>query len=119
MLYRILLDITVFVHASFVIFAVLGALLVYRWRRLVWLHIPAVAWAAMIEFGGWICPLTPLEDLLRELTTTGYGYIEVYIMPILYPMRLTRTIQFFLGAGVLVVNLVLYWRIITRLSSRE
>ena len=119
MVYGILLDVVVVIHAAFVLFAVLGALIVYRKRRMIWLHIPAVVWAAMIEFAGWICPLTPLEDRLRGNTVMGYGYLERYIMPILYPESLTRPIQFVLGAGVLAINVILYWIIITRsLSSR-
>ena len=96
------------------IFVVLGGLLVLRWRWVMWLHLPAAVWGALIEFAGWICPLTPLEKWLRrEGGLGGYqgGFVEHYILPLLYPSALTRTVQLVLGAGVIVVNLLIYWRV--------
>jgi hypothetical protein len=90
---------------------VAGGLLVLKWLRLVWLHIPAVCWAIWIEYSGSICPLTPLEQSLRqhagEVSYSG-GFIAHYLTPILYPDGLTREMQWWIAAFVLVLNLVVY-----------
>jgi hypothetical protein len=94
-----------------VVFVVLGGLLVLRWPRVAYLHIPAALWGAAIEFAGWICPLTPLENWLRRRAGgTGYSgdFIEHYILPVLYPSALTREIQLVLGFLVIALNLVIY-----------
>ena len=101
----------VLLHLAFVVFAVLGGLLVYRWPRAAWLHLPAVAWGAMIEFNNWICPLTPLEQRLRLAAGEGGysgGFVEHYLLPLLYPQGLTAAIQFALGVFVLAVNAMIY-----------
>ena len=109
--YRLLADLLVLVHLVFVLFVVLGGLLVLRWPRLAWLHLPAAAWGAFIEAVGWICPLTPLENLLRQHAgEAGYagGFIEHYIITLLYPPGLTRNLQFVLTAIVVAINLAVY-----------
>lgn len=121
MIYRFLADIVVVIHLAFVLFAVVGGLLVLRWTWLAWAHLPAVAWAALIEFVGWVCPLTPLErSLRRRAGGVGYegGFIEHYILPILYPSDLTRGLQIVLGVFVLVVNVLIYAWIARRLRTR-
>ncbi|MGF1546668.1 MAG: DUF2784 domain-containing protein [Thiotrichales bacterium] len=117
MLYRLLADGVLVLHLAFIVFAVLGALAVLRWPRLIWLHLPAVAWGAWIEFSGGICPLTPLENHFRNLAgLAGYdgGFIEHYLLPLIYPHELTRAMQWLFGAIVLTVNAALYgvwwWR---------
>jgi len=116
MLYAVLADIVVLVHAAFVLFVVCGGLLVLRWRRAAWLHLPAAAWGALVEAAGWICPLTPLENRLRLLAgqeTYATDFIDHYLMPVLYPAALTREGQMVLGLAVLVVNGAVYawvWR---------
>ena len=111
MAWRVLADAVVLFHLLFVAFAVAGGLLVF-WRRwALWLHLPALAWAAFVEFTGRICPLTPLENRLRALGgEAGYegGFIEHYLLPVLYPADLTRELQWTLGAGLLAFNLVVY-----------
>jgi hypothetical protein len=85
---RIAADLVVLAHLGFILFVILGGLLVLRWPRMAWIHLPAVIWGALIEFAGWICPLTPLENWLREASgTAGYqgGFIEHYLVPIVYP----------------------------------
>ena len=117
MLYLVLADVVVAIHFAFVLFVVLGGLLVFRWRRLAWLHVPAALWGALIEATGWICPLTPLENRLRVMGGgTGYrtGFIEHYILPILYPEELTRSSQILLGICVVVLNLGIYTWILFR-----
>lgn len=108
---RVAADFIVACHVAFVGFVMLGGFLTLRWRWLIWLHVPAVAWAAAVELGGWLCPLTPLENYLRlHSGVTAYrgDFIEHYIVPLLYPARLTRASQVLLGTLVLVVNGVLY-----------
>ena len=95
----------------FVLFVVLGGLVVLRWPRLAYLHLPAATWGVLIEFAGWICPLTPLEQSLRlKAGEQGYSgsFIEHYVLPLLYPSALTRTIQVALGIIVIAVNLGIY-----------
>ena len=119
--YRVLADLVVVAHAAFVLFVVAGGFLVLRWPRLAWLHLPAAAWGALIEFAGWICPLTPLENRLRRLGgEAGYagGFVEEYLLAVLYPSGLTRTHQLVLGALVLGVNLAVYGWVLWRRSRR-
>src|SRR5688572_15254516 len=111
MFYRLAADAVLLVHMAFVLFVVFGAALVLRWPRVMWLHLPAVVWGMMIEFGGWLCPLTPLENSLRRLGgEAGYagGFIEHYITAALYPEGLTRGLQIALGIAVALPNLVVY-----------
>jgi hypothetical protein len=112
-----LADLIVVVHSAFVVFVVLGGLLVLRWPRVAYLHIPAAIWGVLIEFAGWICPLTPLENSLRvRAGGTGYegGFIENYILPVLYPAALTRGVQLVLGGLVLALNLAIYGYLLRR-----
>jgi len=111
MAYRAAADAILVTHLAFVLFAVFGALLILRWPRLAWLHIPAVVWAAFVEFNGAICPLTPLEVILRrQAGEAGYagGFIDHYFMPLLYPEGLTRDMQTILGAIVVAINAAIY-----------
>ncbi len=99
----------VLVHFAFVAFVVLGGLLALRWPRAAWVHLPAAAWGAWIEFAGWICPLTPLEVRLRRLGgEAGYagGFVEHYILPVLYRGGLTRGVEIGLGGVVVVLKVV-------------
>jgi hypothetical protein len=117
MVYRILADAVVLVHVAFVLFVVLGGLLVLRWRRIAWIHLPAAIWGALIEFAGWVCPLTPLENRLRVLgggEAYYTGFVEHYVVPLLYPRDLTRTWQIALGLGALLINLGIYTFVIAR-----
>lgn len=107
----LLADGLVLVHLAFIVFAVLGAALLFVWPRLVWLHLPALLWAGWIEFSGGICPLTPIEQRWREAAgQAGYqgGFIEHYLVPVIYPEGLTRDIQFILGGVLILVNVLLY-----------
>jgi hypothetical protein len=113
----LLADLVVAVHFLFVLFVVLGGLLVLRWPKVAYLHVPAAIWGAAIEFAGWICPLTPLEQWLRRQageTTYSAGFIEHYILPVLYPSALTRDVQLLLGSVVIAVNLAIYGYVFQR-----
>jgi hypothetical protein len=111
MIFRLLADLVLIFHLAFVLFVALGGLLVLRRPRLAWLHLPALAWGAISEFLGVICPLTPLETTLRELGG-GMGYegdfIGHHITALLYPSGLTRGAQVALGIGALVINMAIY-----------
>lgn len=107
----ILADALVIVHLLFVAFVVAGGFLLMRWPKLAWLHLPAAAWGAYIEFTGGICPLTPLENRLRVLgggSAYSGDFVERYLLPILYPADLTLPIQQVLGGAVVAVNLLAY-----------
>jgi hypothetical protein len=116
MLYRALADLVVVFHFAFVLFVVLGGLLALRWPRAAWIHLPVAVWGAGIEFVQGICPLTPLENRLRRLGgEAGYsgGFVEHYIIPVLYPEGLNRSIQVGLGIFVVLLNVTVYavvWR---------
>lgn len=114
MSYRFWADMVVFVHASFVLFVLFGGLAALRWHRLAWVHLPAAIWGVMIELGGWICPLTYLENRLRRMGGgSGYSvsFIEQYLEPLLYPLGLTRLTQLVFGLSALTLNVAIYTRL--------
>ena len=109
MWYSILANGIVALHFAFVLFVLFGGLLILKWPRVIWLHLPAAVWGVLVECTGWICPLTPLEHWLREQAGHhGYDsdFVSQYALPLLYPEGLTREVQ--LGALVLIVNMVIY-----------
>ena len=116
MIYRTFADVVLVIHLLFILFVLAGGLLALRWPRLAWVHLPAALWGAVIEFAGWICPLTPLENFFRQAAgDADYagGFVEHYLLPTLYPHALTREIQVAMGVAVLVLNLIVYtavWR---------
>lgn len=121
MWYRILTDLVVLVHFFFIVFAVTGGFIALYKRWIIWLHIPVACWAALIEFTGWICPLTPLENLLRQAGgELGYngGFIEHYLIPIIYPQPLTRNFQIILGITVIGINIIPYALLFCRKRKR-
>jgi hypothetical protein len=122
MLYRVLADAVVVLHFGFVLFVVLGGLFALRWPRAAWIHLPAAIWGAGIEFVGGICPLTPLEIHLRRLGgEAGYrgGFVEHYVIPVLYPEALNRDIQVILGGIVIGLNVLIYALVLRRVRSRS
>jgi hypothetical protein len=116
MWYQLLADGVMLFHLGLVLFVVFGGLLVLRWPKIIWFHLPAATWGAAVEFTGWICPLTPLEVWLRlKEGDSGYGadFIEQYVLPVLYPAGLTHDVQVALGSFVVAANVVVYcwlWR---------
>jgi len=121
MAYVLFADLVVLIHFLFVLFALLGALLVIRRSKIMWLHLPAALWAAGVEFSGKICPLTPLENWLR-VKGGGAGYagdfIGHYLMRLLYPSGLTRDVQILLGAIVVAINIGIYGYLIFSLKKK-
>ncbi len=119
MLDRLTADLVVALHFAFICFVVVGGFIALRWRWVAFLHIPAAVWGALIEFQGWICPLTPLEQRFRLAAgQAGYagGFIEHYLLPIIYPSGLTRSVQIVLGSVVLAINLVAYCLLVVRVA---
>jgi hypothetical protein len=117
MLFRWLATLVLVAHALSIAFIVLGGLLAWRWRRMAWLHVPFATWGVLVEYRGWVCPLTPLENYFRQRAgAAGYpeSFLEHYLLPWIYPAGLTPHIQLLLGTLVLVVNLAVYgalaWR---------
>ncbi len=114
MLFRALADLVVVVHLAFIVFVVLGGVLAWCWRWMPWVHLPAVLWGALLEFYGWVCPLTPLENWLRHAGRASEysgGFVEQYVLPIVYPPALTREVQVALGLLVCLVNAGIYLRL--------
>jgi len=110
-------DLVLLAHLGFILFVVLGGFLLVRWPRVAWVHVPVALYGATIELVGWTCPLTPLENSLRRRAgLAGYegGFIEHYIVPIIYPGELTEAIQIAMGVAVLVLNAGIYWMVIRR-----
>ena len=119
--YALAADLVALIHLLFVLFVVLGGLLVLRWRWFAWIHLPSAIWGALIELTGFICPLTPLENRLRlQAGEAGYpgGFIEHYLLPVLYPPGLTRGVQVALGLGVVLINVGIYsWILVRRRAA--
>ena len=117
---RVLADLVVLAHVVFIVFVLLGGLLAFRWRWVPVVHLPAVVWGATVELFGWVCPLTPLENLLRR-AGGGEGYsvtfIERYLVPLVYPAELTRELQFVLGGVVIAVNAAVYVVVLRRIKN--
>src|SRR6185295_16449580 len=117
-------ELLVVLHFAFIVFVLFGAFLTLRWKWIAWLHVPAFLWGAAIEFLGAVCPLTPLEQRLRvaagEAGYTG-GFVEHYIMPVIYPAGLSAAIQFWLGVGVVALNAAIYTGVVVhwRRSKRS
>ena len=116
MAYRLLADVVVVLHLGFVLFVLGGGVLVWRWPRVAWLHLPAVVWGVGIEWVGAVCPLTPWENWLRRQSGVAVyhgDFVERYFLPVLYPVELTRAVQVALGGLALALNVAVYvwlWR---------
>ena len=122
MFFRLAADAVVVVHLLFIVFVLFGGLLVLRWRWLVILHVPALVWGALVEFCHLYCPLTPLENALRSRAgTQGYdgGFIEHYLIPLIYPAGLTSQLQLWLGGIVVLCNVLVYSWLASRRWARR
>mgnify|MGYP002763336661 CR=1 FL=1 len=116
MIYALLSDLVVLMHFTFIVYVIFGGILVGWWPRSAWLHVPVALYGVAIEWIGWICPLTPLEKRFRRLAgQAGYegGFIDHYLLPIIYPEGLTDRVQLVLGGLVVAVNLVVYATVFT------
>ena len=114
MIYKLAANAIALVHFAFILFVLFGGLLVLRWPRMAWVHVPAAVWGVLIELAGWYCPLTRWENLmLRRAGEAGYsgGFLTHYIFALIYPNGLTRGIEIALGVIVLVLNVGVYVRV--------
>ncbi len=119
MIYRLLADFVLVFHLAFIVFVIFGGLLACKWRRLAWFHLPSMVWGALNELFGLWCPITPLENWLRAnggAASYETGFIEHYIMPIVYPTGLTREIQIVIGSAIVVMNGLVYGVLFRRTS---
>jgi hypothetical protein len=119
---RIAADLVLVVHLAFILFVVLGGMVVLHRPWIAWLHLPAALWGAVIELTGWVCPLTPLENRLRVASgSAGYdgGFIDSMLLPLVYPVGLDRDFQIILGLGVIVVNSFIYGVVVFRWLRRR
>lgn len=122
MLVRVLADIALLTHAGFVVFVMVGGLLILKWPWVVLAHLPSATWGALVEFQGWRCPLTSLEQsLLEGAGSQGYAesFVSHHLLPLLYPTHFTELTSFLLGTAVISVNIVIYAGVITRLALRH
>jgi hypothetical protein len=122
MFYRYAADAVLLLHLAFITFAVFGGLIAIWWRKILFIHLPAAAWGVFVEFTGRVCPLTSLENTLRiKSGIAGYSesFVEHYLLRIIYPEDLTREIQYFLGALVVLVNVVIYLWLFYRLRLEK
>jgi hypothetical protein len=120
--YGVFADAVLIIHLCFVFFVVLGGLLALRWRWVVWLHLPAAAWGAVVEIAGWMCPLTPLEVAFRRAAGQAVyetSFVERYLLPLVYPSALTRETQTVLGALLVAVNIAVYGAVWRRRIGRK
>jgi hypothetical protein len=111
MAYQLMADAVLLVHLAFALFALLGSVLVLRWQWLMWLHLPVLLWGIVVEWADWICPLTPLENWLRQAAGTGTyqgDFIARLLSPVLYPQDLSIELRYLLGAALVLINLPLY-----------
>ena len=122
-MYGFLANLVMLTHVAFVLFVIGGGLLVLKWPRMAWLHVPAAVWGTMVEFMGWICPLTPLENrLLAQSADAGYegDFIAHYLLPVLYPEGLTPTVQIALGLSMVIINVTVYgWALAKRRQKKR
>jgi len=117
-MYEIAADLILIIHFTFILFVVFGALLLFASIKIIFIHIPAVIWGSYIELTNSICPLTYLENWFlhkANLTTYSEGFIQNYLVPIVYPMNLTKDLQIYLGIALIVLNIVVYVLIINKL----
>jgi hypothetical protein len=117
MLYRIAADGLMLFHLLFIVFVLFGGLLVLKWRHLIWWHPPAALWGMAVEFFHLPCPLTDWENRMHQRAgQSGYGasFIEHYVWQVIYPDGLTPAVQLWLAAVVLVLNVLVYLRVIRK-----
>ena len=122
MFFRLAADLILTIHLGFIAFVVLGGLLVLRYRWIAYVHVPAAVWGAFVEISGRICPLTTWENSLRRSAgESGYAesFLENYVVPIIYPAGLTRSVQFAIAGLVIVATVVIYGWLLYRLKNHR
>ena len=110
--YHYLASLILVIHFLFIVFVLLGGLLILKWPRMLWLHLPAIVWGFLVELNGWLCPLTPWENHFRSLAgRQAYegDFIGEYLVPLIYPAELTREMQYLFAFIVVFLNLAIYY----------
>ena len=120
-MYELAANLTLIIHFAFILFVIFGALLFFITKKIIFIHIPAFIWGLYIELTNSICPLTYLENWLlnkANLTTYSEGFIQNYLVPIVYPVSLTQDLQIYLGITLIVINIIIYGFIFDKLKKR-
>ena len=110
-MYELAANLTLIVHFAFILFVIFGALLFFITKKIIFIHIPAFIWGSYIELTNSICPLTYLENWFlnkANLTTYSEGFIQNYLVQIVYPVNLTKDLQIYLGLTLIVINIIIY-----------
>jgi len=121
-MYEFAADLTLIVHFAFIIFVVFGALLFFVSTKIIYVHVPALIWGIYIEITHSICPLTYLENWFLQkanLTTYSEGFIQNYLVPVVYPMNLTDDLQTYLAIVLIVANMLMYGLIISKSKKKS
>jgi len=119
-MYELAADLTLIIHFTFILFVIFGALLFFITTKIIFIHIPAFIWGSYVELTNSICPLTYLENWFlhkANLTTYSEGFIQNYLVPIVYPVSLTKDLQIYLGIALIVINIVFYAFIFNKLKK--
>ena len=119
-MYEIAANLTLIIHFAFILFVIFGALLFFASVKIIFIHVPALIWGSYIELTNSICPLTYLENWFlhkANLTTYSEGFIQNYLVPIVYPMNLTKDLQIYLGITLIVINIIIYAFIFNKLKK--
>ena len=119
-MYELAADLTLIIHFTFILFVIFGALLFFITTKIIFIHFPALIWGTYIELTNSICPLTYLENWFlhkANLTTYSEGFIQNYLVPIVYPENLTKDLQIYLGIGLIVLNIIIYIFIYNKLKK--
>ena len=122
MIFRVAADLTVILHLVFILFVLFGGLFCLHHARWAWLHLSTMSWGVWVEWANRQCPLTPLENYFREMASgQGYsgGFIEQYLLPLIYPGELTSAMRWFLGALVLATNMIVYLYVFKKRRKRS
>lgn len=120
--FQLLADFVLLLHLAFVAFAAFGGLLVLRRPKLLWLHLPALLWGVLVQWADWICPLTPLENSLRLRgggDVYAGGFIERFVVHILYPDNLTLELRYLLALILIAVNVAVYAFVLAAQAKRK
>ena len=120
-MYELAADLTLIVHFAFIIFVVFGALLFFVSTKIIYVHVPALIWGIYIELTHSVCPLTYLENWFLQkanLTTYSEGFIQNYLVPIVYPKNLTEDLQTYSAIALIVANMIMYGLIISKSKKK-
>lgn len=120
--YQLAANLTLVLHLTFILFVLFGGLLCLHRTRWIWLHLPSMIWGVWVEWAGWVCPLTPLENHFRKMASgQGYqeGFIEHYLVPLIYPELLTTSLQWLLGGLILTINIFVYYCVLHKRIKQQ